>query len=138
MTGDASVDTTRKQVESTLSGFMRLLDTRDSDAVRALVTDDFVAIDAFPPHAWNGTGAVDVWLRDLWRYCDALGVTMCQTTVRHASRVTVEGDAAYIAAPATMASSLDGDLISQAGVLTASMRREEGRWRVAAFCWAGQ
>lgn len=138
MSENASDDAVRQQVVATLTDLWQALDDRDTPTVQTLVTADFIAIDAFPPHVWTGPGALDRWLADLWTYCDGLGVTLCQTTLRDPSRVTLNGDLAYIVAPAMMASARGSDLIAQSGFASAALHREAGAWRVAGLCWAGQ
>lgn len=127
-----------QHIRSIVDDFWRALDARDVDTARRLATSDFVVIDAFAPHVWSGPGAFAAWQADLWAYCESLGITVGQTTLREASRSVVTGDSGYVVLPAMMASASDQDLIAQSGVVTAVLRREDEEWRIAAICWAGQ
>ncbi|MBY0519655.1 MAG: nuclear transport factor 2 family protein [Sphingomonas sp.] len=129
---------TSQHIRSIVEQFWRALDARDVDTARQMVTSDIVIMDAFAPHVWSGPDAFATWQSDLWAYCESLGITVGQTTLREPSRCVFTGDAGYIVVPAMMASASDHDLIAQSGVVTAVLRREDQEWRIAAICWAGQ
>jgi hypothetical protein len=49
----------------------------------------------------------------------------------------VTGNAAYFVAPATLSFKVKGQPVTQSGaIFTVALRKEEGRWLIAAWAWS--
>jgi len=118
--------------------FWAAMDARAPADAAPLVADDAVFIDSFAPHIWSGPGAFDAWLSALWAFCVREDIVIASTALRDPTRCTVTDEHAYIVVPAIMASARHGDLISQPGVITATLALRETGWRITGMCWSGQ
>lgn len=128
----------RAQILSVMRRFWAAMDARDAATAASLVAADAAFVDAFAPHIWAGKGAFQGWLRDLWAFCERENIVVASTALRDPSSFLITGAKAYVVSPAVMASARSGDLVSQSGVITMALARQDDRWHITAMCWAGQ
>lgn len=108
----------------------------DEDGMAACFADPGFILDGMAPHVWSGAEATRHWWRDAAAESAHLGVTDFHMSLGPPLHANITGDAAYLAAPATLAFKLGGRPVDQAGAhFTVALRLVDGRWLISAWAW---
>jgi hypothetical protein len=93
-------------------------------------------VDNTPPYLFQGPDAVKNWFK-AYRDSQPQAATSAKMSLRflEPQTVEIEGDHAYIAAPAEWTVALDGRSDISHGVVTATLNRASQGWRIAAWIW---
>lgn len=110
------------------------LDPKTIDKALATCDSTTSIIDEFPPHAWNSCGD---WIKAFGEYNEKSGVTDADAKIGAPWSVDVDGDRAYVVAPATYTYKQHGKAMKEAhAVFTAALRKTDAGWRFTAWSWA--
>jgi ketosteroid isomerase-like protein len=119
-------------VNQFISGFNK----GDAKSMVASCADQASAIDDFPPHAWQGAGACQMWMNDYEAYAKKNGETGGVVTLGKPWHVDVTGDRAYVVAPATFTYKKNGKPMSESGAtFTSALQKGSSGWRITAWAW---
>ena len=124
----------KDDIVATVHQFADNLDAKTID--KALATCDSPAsiIDEFPPHVWNSCGD---WAKAFGEYNEKNGVTNAVAKIGAPWSVDVEGDRAYVVAPATYTYKQHGKVGKELhAVFTAAFRKTDSGWRITAWTWS--
>lgn len=124
----------RDDIVATIRQFADNLDAKTID--KALATCDSPAsiIDEFPPHVWNSCAD---WAKAFGEYNEKNGITDAVAKIGAPWSVDVEGDRAYVVAPATYTYKQQGKVGKELhAVFTAAFRKTDAGWRIAAWTWS--
>lgn len=128
-----------KDVMAVVRQWTRGLNKSDSKLALATCADEATLIDDFPPYVWLGSGACSKWLNDLNAYSEKNAMTDMSSTLLEPWHVQVTADQAYVAVPINYALKVGGKDIKETGsVLTVSLQRVLGRWRITALAIAAR
>jgi ketosteroid isomerase-like protein len=127
----------KDDVVATVHQFADNLDAKTID--KALATCDSPAsiIDEFPPHVWSGATACADWAKDFGEFNEKNGITDAVAKIGAPWSVDVEGDRAYVVAPATYTYKEHGKVGKELhAVFTAGFRKTDSGWRISAWTWS--
>lgn len=127
---------TAHQVMATVHQFLDGFNRNDlKNAVTACAPQSSV-IDDFPPHAWQGNGCAQ-WAESYAAFAKAQGATGGVVTIAPPTRLSVDGNTAYVVAPATFSYKLHGKPVTEPGAtFTLALKRIGGNWKITAWAWA--
>ena len=109
----------------------------DVKAMAAACADPMQILDGMSPHVWQGPTASEDWYADALVEGEHLGVTDYYIGLGEPKHVDVNGDYAYVVAPATFDYNRQGKPVNQTdAVFTVSLRKVDGDWRLSAWAWA--
>ncbi len=109
----------------------------DPAAMAAACADPMQILDGMSPHVWQGATAAQDWWTDVLAEGEHLGASGYHITLGEPKHVDVNGDYAYVVAPAAMTFDLRGQQVTQTGsVYTAALRKVGPDWRLTAWAWA--
>jgi hypothetical protein len=115
-------------------------DNLDKDKLQMslAVCDSNVSIlDEFPPHVWQGATACADWFKEWDVYNQKNGITDPVAVLGTPWSVDVNGDRAYLVAPATYAYKQHGKPVKELhSVFTVALRRVDAGWRITAWSWS--
>lgn len=124
------------QVMATVHQFVDGINQDDLASATAACAPQSSVIDEFPPHAWQGNGCAE-WAQAFEADNKAQGITGGICTLGMPSRVAVEGNTAYVVAPATFAYTQHGKPVTESGsTITLALKRIAGSWKIVAWAWA--
>jgi ketosteroid isomerase-like protein len=113
------------------------LDPKTIDKALAACDSPTSIIDEFPPHAWSGPTACADWAKGFGEYNDKNGITDADAKIGAPWSVDVDGDRAYMVAPATYTYKQRGKAMKEPhAVFTAAFRKTDAGWRITAWSWA--
>jgi hypothetical protein len=98
---------------------------------------DGVLIDAFPPFLWAAPNTTDRWLDDLLGAITPHGLKTVTSRIEGWQRFFVAENHAYCAADGVSVIAGDAFGVEARGTWTWVLRRESGKWLVAAHMWGG-
>ena len=117
--------------------YIDAFNANDPDAMSAVFAPDGAILDGMAPHLWVGPAAATDWHRDVVAEGAHLGAANYRVTLGDPLHNDINGDSAYVVAPATMTFDLKGVQVTQTGAMfTVALRRLPDGWRVAAWAWA--
>jgi len=107
-------------------------------SARAAACDAPMSIlDGMAPHVWHGPAASQDGYRDVLIEGEHQGASGYAVELGEPWHVTVTGDRAYVAVPATMAFTLKGKRVMQCGsVYVVALRQVGSNWRLMSWAWA--
>ena len=109
----------------------------DPNGMAAACANPMQILDGMSPHVWQGSTAAEDWWRDVVAEGEHLGASGYRIALDDPRHVDVNGDSAYVVAPATMTFDLRGQQVTQTGsVYTVALRRVGVDWRLTAWAWA--
>ena len=127
----------KDDVVATMHQFADNLDPKTIDKALAACDSPASIIDEFPPHAWSGPTACADWAKSFAEYNDKNGVTDAVAKIGVPWSVDVEGDRAYVVAPATYTYKQQGKAGKELhSVFTAAFRKTDAGWRITAWTWS--
>ncbi len=130
----AASDTT--DVMASVNQFISGFNKGDGKLLVASCSDQASVIDDFPPHAWQGAGACQMWLNDYEAYAKKNGIAGGVVTLGKPWHMDVTGDRAYVVAPATFTYKKNGKPTSQTGsTFTLALQKATSGWHITAWAW---
>ena len=109
----------------------------DEKAMAATCADPMQILDGMAPHVWQGPTAAEDWWADVLAEGEHLGASGYRIGLDEPRHVDVNGESAYVVAPATMTFDLRGRQITQTGSMyTVALRKVGEEWRLTAWAWA--
>lgn len=123
-------------VWATVERFINGLDDNDTNAALATCASPASIIDEFPPHEWQGPTACADWLRDYNAYNSQNKIVGGPVTLATPWHVDVNGTTAYVVGPATYRYTDHGKPVTEAAVLTVSLKQTTAGWRITGWTWA--
>jgi ketosteroid isomerase-like protein len=124
----------KEDIVATIQQFADNLDSKTVDRALATCDSPTSIIDEFPPHVWNSCAE---WLKAFGEYNEKNGVTDAEAKIGAPWSVDVEGDRAYVVAPATYTFKQGGKLMKEShAVFTAALRKTDAGWRFTAWTWS--
>jgi ketosteroid isomerase-like protein len=122
---------------ATVHQFIDSINKGDAKAAGALQADDSAIIDEFPPHQWHGPGAFAAWLGDFAKDAAAKGESDQHLALGRPTRVDLDGDTAYVVAPAVYTYKQHGKPMVEPAQMTLALRKGASGWSIAAWAFAG-
>jgi hypothetical protein len=124
----------KDDIVATVNQFADNLDPKTIDKALATCDSSTSIIDEFPPHVWNSCGD---WIKAFGEYNEKNGVTDAVAKIGAPWSVDVDGDRAYVVAPATYTYKQHGKAMKEAhAVFTAALRKTDTGWRFSAWTWS--
>ena len=120
--------------------------TRMTDAVnKGEMATAFGAFTASPwivedatPYRWQGPGAPQAWIAAMGANADAHGITAIEMKLSAPTRVEMAGDQAYAIVPGRLSFTMkDGHAEHADGLLTFTLQRASGDWKIDSLVWSG-
>jgi ketosteroid isomerase-like protein len=117
--------------------YIEAFNNGDESAMGAACADPMQILDSMSPHVWQGSTAAEDWWKDVLAEGEHLVASGYRITLDEPRHVDVNGDHAYVVAPASMTFELRGQQITQTGsVYTVALRKVDADWRLTAWAWA--
>jgi ketosteroid isomerase-like protein len=117
--------------------YVEAFNNGDSAAMAATCADPMQILDGMAPHVWQGSTAAEDWWMDVLTEGDHLGASGYRIELGEPRHVDVNGDNAYVVAPARMTFDLRGNQVTQTGsVYTVALRKVDADWLLTAWAWA--
>jgi ketosteroid isomerase-like protein len=124
----------KDDIVATVHQFADNLDPKTIDKALATCDSPTSIIDEFPPHTWNSCAD---WVKAFGEYNDKNGITDADAKIGAPWSVDVDGDRAYVVAPATYTYKQRGKAMKEShAVFTAAFKKTDGGWRITAWSWA--
>jgi ketosteroid isomerase-like protein len=117
--------------------FVDGFNTGDIQSAVAACTDPVCIIDDFPPHEWEGVGAMSRWLADYTTDARQRGITDGVVSLARPLHIDVTGDHAYVVVPADYVYKQQGVKAMQAGsILTVALHKGKSGWLITGWSWS--
>lgn len=124
------------QVMAAVRQFVDGVNRNDLKSATAACAPQSSVIDEFPPHFWQGDGCAQ-WATDFQAANKAQGITDVTVTLFVPTRVAVDGNTAYVVAPANDTYKQHGKPVTESGAtFTVALKRIAGSWKIVAWAWA--
>lgn len=121
-----------------INAFMAGFAHNDVNAARAAHdTGDITIMDEMPPHVWRGDHAFDGWLASLTAYDKAHGRAGGVVTLAKPRVMTMDGDRAYVVAPAVYTFTQKGKPMREPATMTFALHKGASGWKIAGWSWNG-
>jgi hypothetical protein len=109
----------------------------DTKSATAACADSLCIIDDFPPHAWQGAGAMSLWMTDFEANAKKNDITESIVKLGHPLHVNVTGDRAYVVVPADYTYKAHGKSAHQHGsLLTVALEHKKSGWLITGWSWS--
>lgn len=129
--------TAQTDVMTTVTQFVKGLNTGDIKSALATCADRTSIVDEFPPHEWQGPTACSDWAHAFAAVNKSQGISDGKVTLGKPWRVDVTGARAYVVAPATYGYTQHGKRILESGsVFTVALQKTADGWRITGWAWA--
>lgn len=117
--------------------YVEAFNNGDPAAMAAACADPMQILDGMSPHVWQGPTAAEDWWTDVLSEGEHLGASGYRIALGEPRHVEVNGESAYVVAPATMTFDLRGNQVTQTdSVYTVALRKVDAEWRLTAWAWA--
>ncbi len=127
----------KTDVAATVQRFVDGFNKGDVASAIATCADETSIIDEFPPHEWHGAGACSTWANDYDADAKKNGITDGVVTLGELRHVDVNGDRAYVVAPANYTFKLKGKVVKEIGsTFTFALVKTDAGWRIAGWAWS--
>lgn len=127
----------KDDIVATVHQFADNLDAKTIDKALAACDSPASIIDEFPPHVWTGATACADWAKAFAEYNEKNSITDAVAKIGAPWSVDVDGDRAYVVAPATYSYKQHGKVGKELhAVFTAAFRKTDAGWRIAAWTWS--
>jgi ketosteroid isomerase-like protein len=124
----------KTDVVATVNQFMNGFNHGDAKSALAACAPHASIIDEFAPHVWSSCSD---WANAFAADAKKNGITGGMVTLGAFRHDDVDGDSAYVVAPATYAYKVHRKPATEAGaVLTVALRKSAGAWRITAWTWS--
>jgi ketosteroid isomerase-like protein len=121
-------------VHKWLDGF----NSGDAKTMSSQCTDDAIVIDDLSPHVWQGAGACASWYKDYGTFIQKNAFTDPKVTLGKAKHLDIDAGYAYVVVPTSYAYNKDGKPTKEAGLVTMTLHKTAGGWRITGWAWADQ
>ena len=131
--------TTDPQITAPINKFIEAFNKGDMAGAAATHASeaDLAIIDEVPPFLWRGAQALKAWAADLERDAKAQGITDPKVAVAAATRVEVNGDAAYVVVPAVYTFKQAGVAMRETAQMTFTLKKAAAGWLIHGWTWTG-
>lgn len=102
----------------------------------AYYTSDAVVVDEFAPYAWSGPTAAGQWWAGVDKLSAKMGTSGVHAAAQPVKHFGVTGDRAYVVVPLYISYVTKGKPEHETGLLTVTLRRSAGTWKIATQTWA--
>jgi ketosteroid isomerase-like protein len=110
----------------------------DAPTVFAAFTAAPTIVEDLAPYRWQGPGTPQAWLEGMGANAQAHGITTVNMKLSPATRVDVVQDHAYAVVPGRLSYVLkDGHAEHADGVITFTLLRLDGAWKIDTLVWSG-
>lgn len=133
----AQAQTTDPQVMAPITKFMETFNKGDVAGAAATHAGDVVIVDEVPPFEWRGQGAFQGWAGDLAAYDKKNGISDEHVAIGKATRTEVDGDRAYVIAPAVYTYKQGGAAMRASAQMTFALKKESAGWLIQSWTWTG-
>ncbi len=124
-------------VKAVVAKYVDAFNKGDAVVATELCVDDMAIIDEFPPYAWHGPGTSLAWMQAYDADAKKNGITDGAVTLQKVKHAMVDGDRAYVVAPANYTYKKNGKPVKQNGsMFTFALQKTEAGWKIAAWSWA--
>lgn len=120
-----------------IGAFIAGFNARDRVLLGLAVADDVTIIEPVPPFMWTGAQGLEAWLDDLEGAIRAMRMSNARLVMGDVLRLLEAGDRAFVSLNTDFCFEQDGRARTQAGMLTASLAKDGGAWRIAGFSFGG-
>jgi ketosteroid isomerase-like protein len=122
---------------ATVNGFVSAFNKGSAAGMSALCASPAYILDDFPPHVWTGPTACADWAKALDAANASAGFTDGIVTLGKPWHVNVDGNIAYVVAPASYAYNIHGKPTKETGsVWTVVLKKMAQGWRIISWAWA--
>jgi len=116
--------------------FFDSLNKGDMDAAMKACASNTAITDEFAPFFWQGETACKTWLADFGVFSKKSNLTFEKVTLGKPTQTMVDGEHAYLVAPATFAFKIgDTHQVEKGSKLTAALTNGSGGWTVTSWTW---
>jgi ketosteroid isomerase-like protein len=133
----AHAQTTDPEVMAPITKFMETFNKGDVAGAASTHAADAVIVDEVPPFEWRGQGAFQAWAGDLAAYDKKNGISDEHVAISAATRTEVDGDRAYVIAPAVYTFKQGGASMRASSQMTFALKKESTGWMIQAWTWTG-
>ena len=91
-----------------------------------------------PPFRWQGPGAPQAWIEAMGANAQVHDMTAIDMKLSAPTRVEIAGDEAYAIVPGRLSYTMkDGHSEHADGLLTFTLQRADGAWKIDTLAWSG-
>jgi hypothetical protein len=138
MSGTALAATADPSITAPLHQFIDSFNKGDGKAAAAAHNPAGVSIiDEVPPHIWQGPGAFQAWATDLGADAQRNGITEPSVALSEPTRTEVNGNRAYVVAPAVYSYKLKGVAMHEPAQMTFALEKGASGWMIDGWTWTG-
>jgi ketosteroid isomerase-like protein len=122
---------------ATVKSFVEKMNRGDMAGAAATCASPASVVDDFPPFAWQGPTACADWARERDAGLKSEGMTPGDVTLSKPSHVMVNGDRAYVVAPAKFEFRQKGKKVNEKGAtFTVALQKQAAGWRITGWSWS--
>jgi SnoaL-like domain len=135
----AQAQTADPQLMAPINTFMEAFNKGDMAGAAATHASeaDLVIIDEVPPYLWRGAQAFQTWAADLTSDDKKNGITDEKVSIGAATRVEMNGTAAYVVVPAVYTFKQKGVAMREAAQMTFTLKKSGSGWLIHGWTWTG-
>jgi ketosteroid isomerase-like protein len=127
----------QSDVMAAVNRFVSAFNKGDSTAAVAECAEQAAIIDEFAPYVWHGDGACGAWLAAWAADAQQKGITDAIVTLGKPMHVDVNGDRAYVVAPANYVWKQKGKPMKETNsILALSLLKGAAGWKLTGWSWA--
>jgi ketosteroid isomerase-like protein len=126
-----------QEVTNTVTDFVDAVNRGDQARAIAHLSNDVTIVEDLAPFRWHGPNAGPEWLLAMWQNAQRNGVSAVSMEVAPPTRIEVDDDTAYAIVPGVLTYVTQESRLRSDGILTFSLRANEGQWLINAFAWTG-
>lgn len=118
-------------IDNLVGGF----NNKDSALYNSAFGGEVVVIDGMAPYRWTGPNAQGRWFADAEKWAHDLGVADENIAYDKVVRADVVDSHAYIVLSANLSFTLKGQRASRLGILTFTLVKQGGKWKIESQAW---
>ena len=118
-------------IDNLVGGF----NNKDSALYNSAFGGEVVVIDGMAPYRWTGPNAQGRWFADAEKWAHDLGVADENIAYDKVVRADVVDKHAYVVLSAKLSFTLKGQRASRLGVLTFTLAKQGGKWKIESQAW---
>jgi len=124
-------------VMAAVNQFINGFNQGDTKMILASSASEMAIIDEFPPHMWQGPGALQKWMDAFDADAKLNGITDGVVTLAAPRHVDVTGDRAYAVIPADYVFKQHGKAMKEtASTITLALQKGATGWKITGWAWA--
>jgi hypothetical protein len=139
LTGSVGAQTPNDEVMAPIKKFIDTFNKGDMPGAASThaKTADLTIMDEVPPFHWTGADAFTAWSAALEKDAKKRGVTEPIVTLSPATRFEIDGDQAYVVAPAVYTYKENGVAMRESAEMTFTLKKASGSWLIHSWAWSG-